>query len=292
MPLPYTQGQVNAAAQQLQPMVTVQAPQTNVAVPATATQGQVVSANVDPMYREAQVANPNYNMPGSAEAYSRWGIPPVMMQRDPYATIAWQANGDGTVMPVVGFGSRYPHMVNGVPRQVGSVALGNLLGGLMNMANRFVPPLPVVRRSGGGTAKPAAPAKPAPAKDEPMQFTPEHMRGVAQQRAGLFAIPRRAVDAMMQPYNLSPTLEPDTPQPQWLPGNGWGGGGTSVTYPDIGTAQPTAQPSPVPTPTPTPTPTQPAPAPAQPGSTTPADTAAVIETLALAQQLQQVMGLA
>lgn len=58
-------------------------------------------------------------MPGSQEAWEQWGVPPVMMQSDPYATAAYRTYTDPYgqigVQPLIGFPSRYPHVLSGVP---------------------------------------------------------------------------------------------------------------------------------------------------------------------------------
>lgn len=195
MATPYTQNQVNAAVQRLQPVATVQAPQVSVPdVPSqsdllargaatainaqpVARRGFVTSANAAPMYREARIANPNYNMPGSAEAHSQWGIPPVVVQSDPYSTLAFAAGPDGSVAPLIGYPSRVPHVMNGVPRPYGGGSLGSLLNGLMAYGRHPAATAPIVMQqrrtsspaSPAGPGKPAGPAKPdAPAQSQPL----------------------------------------------------------------------------------------------------------------------------
>lgn len=75
------------------------------------------AAQVPPsMYREAGIPNPYYNMPGSREAQEQYGIPPVIVQDQPYATAAYMTHPNGSVSPLIGYPSVYPHVLNGVPQ--------------------------------------------------------------------------------------------------------------------------------------------------------------------------------
>ncbi len=55
-----------------------------------------------------------YNMTGSREAHQRYDVPPVLVQSDPYAHIAYNVGPGGSVTPMVGYPSVYPHVLNGV----------------------------------------------------------------------------------------------------------------------------------------------------------------------------------
>lgn len=95
-----------------------------------------------------QASGAHYSAPGSREGWEEVGAPPVIYQRSPYATAAFRVTqnpwGGASVAPLVGFPSRYPHVVSGVPMQPGSLA--------MSVAAPYImrPPAPARR--------PAAPA--------------------------------------------------------------------------------------------------------------------------------------
>lgn len=72
-------------------------------------------ANPMTLYREMGY-NPNYNMPGSMAAYQNYGVPPVVTQRSPYASLAAVYGPGNSVAPLTGFPSQYPHVLNGVPQ--------------------------------------------------------------------------------------------------------------------------------------------------------------------------------
>lgn len=67
----------------------------------------------------------HYSPDGMREGWQEMGIPPVLYQRDPYATAAWRVApdpyGQMGVQPLVGFASRYPHVLSGVPNNPLSV---------------------------------------------------------------------------------------------------------------------------------------------------------------------------
>lgn len=78
------------------------------------------------LMREARPGIQNYwNAPGAYEAQERYGIPPVLMQRSPYATAGYMAGLDGSVNPLVGYPSIYPHVLNGTPQNYAAPAMAN-----------------------------------------------------------------------------------------------------------------------------------------------------------------------
>lgn len=112
----------------------------------------------------------HYAAPGVREAYEQYGIPPIMYQRDPYATAAFRTYvdpyGQMSVQPLIGFPSRYPHVVSGVPT--------DSLARTMSVAGPFMaapvstqPAKPVAAAKAGG----AAPAR-GSATRTPMRSTP------------------------------------------------------------------------------------------------------------------------
>lgn len=78
------------------------------------------------LMREARPGIQNYwNAPGAYEAQERYGIPPVLMQRSPYATAGYMAGPDGSVNPLMGYPSIYPHVLNGTPQNYAAPAMAN-----------------------------------------------------------------------------------------------------------------------------------------------------------------------
>lgn len=78
------------------------------------------------LMREVRPGIQNYwNAPGAYEAQERYGIPPVLMQRSPYATAGYMAGPDGSVNPLVGYPSIYPHVLNGTPQNYAAPAMAN-----------------------------------------------------------------------------------------------------------------------------------------------------------------------
>lgn len=61
----------------------------------------------------------HFSPAGAREGYEDFNLPPVMYQRSPYATAAYRTFvdpwGQMMVQPLVGFPSRYPHVLSGVP---------------------------------------------------------------------------------------------------------------------------------------------------------------------------------
>lgn len=95
-----------------------------------------------------QASGAHYSAPGSREGWEEVGAPPVIYQRSPYATAAFRVTpnpwGGASVAPLVGFPSRYPHVVSGVPMQPGSLA--------MSVAAPYImrPPAPARQPAAGG----------------------------------------------------------------------------------------------------------------------------------------------
>ena len=104
------------------------------------------------MLPAAQASGAHYSAPGSREGWIEQGVPPVIYQRSPYATAAFRVTpnpwGGASVAPLLGFPSRYPHVVSGVPMQPGSLALSVAAPYIMR------PPAPAAP-----AARPAAPAR-------------------------------------------------------------------------------------------------------------------------------------
>lgn len=100
----------------------------------------------------------HYSPPGAMEGFVDYNLPPTIQQRDPNATAAYRTFvnpwGQMVVQPLVGFPSRYPHVLSGVPtdfqNEVGYIS--SLLG-----------PLAVWTPQAAGRS-PAGQASPAPAR--------------------------------------------------------------------------------------------------------------------------------
>lgn len=107
------------------------------------------------MLPAVQASGAHYSAPGSREGWEEAGAPPVIYQRSPYATAAFRVTqnpwGGASVAPLVGFPSRYPHVLSGVPMQPGSLAMSVMAPYIMR------PPAPARRPAipagGGGTRR-------------------------------------------------------------------------------------------------------------------------------------------
>lgn len=106
-----------------------------------------------------QASGAHYSAPGSREGWEEQGVPPVVYQRSPYATAAFRVTpnpwGGASVAPLVGFPSRYPHVLSGVPMQPGSLASAIMA--------------PYIMRPPAAPARPVTPAKKTAAKTNTTQ---------------------------------------------------------------------------------------------------------------------------
>lgn len=146
--------------------------------PTQATSGGWMSQPVyNPLYDVYPASGAHYSAPGSREGYEQAGIPPVMYQRSPYATLAFRAIpnawGGASVQPLIGFPSRYPHVVSGVPMQPGSLAMAITAPWIMPPPQRPAAPAaaPARRRPGGTSPAKKPAADPPPAKQQQTQPT-------------------------------------------------------------------------------------------------------------------------
>lgn len=105
-----------------------------------------------------QASGAHYSAPGAREGYEGYNLPPVMYQRNPFATAAFRTfvdpYGQMSVQPLVGFPSAYPHVLSGVPTNP-----FNIFGMLAQMPMPFMPPwmmgamgsgMPRMPQGGGG----------------------------------------------------------------------------------------------------------------------------------------------
>lgn len=117
----------------------------------------------------------HYAAPGVREAYEQYGIPPIMYQRDPYATAAFRTYvdpyGQMSVQPLIGFPSRYPHVVSGVPTDSLARAM-SVAGPFMAAPVSTQPAKPVAAAKAGGAAPARGPATQTPARSTPATAAP------------------------------------------------------------------------------------------------------------------------
>jgi hypothetical protein len=127
--------------------------------------GGYVAAPVPGMVA-TQSSGAHYSAPGARAGYEAAGMPPVVYQRNPYATAAFRTTmdpyGNVGVQPLVGFPSQYPHVLNGA---VVDPMMRELPGLAPFMQVPVGPALqqataPVRRAAPAAPARPAAPAAP------------------------------------------------------------------------------------------------------------------------------------
>lgn len=120
-----------------------------------------------------QASGPYVSTPAVREAYETAGIPPVVYQRNPYATAGYRTfidpYGQMSVQPLVGFASAYPHVFSGVPnspfRAMGFT--NNLISALMPQLPMVWPQMPTARAPGRGNTGGAAQRQAQPAASTP-----------------------------------------------------------------------------------------------------------------------------
>lgn len=132
--------------------------------------GGYVAAPVPGMVA-TQSSGAHYSAPGSRAGYEAAGMPPVVYQRNPYATAAFRTTmdpyGNVGVQPLVGFPSQYPHVLNGavvdpMMREMPGLApfmqvpVGPALQQATVPARRAAPAAPVRRSTATPAAAPAA----------------------------------------------------------------------------------------------------------------------------------------
>lgn len=128
--------------------------------------GGYVAAPVPGMVA-TQSSGAHYSAPGARAGYEAAGMPPVVYQRNPYATAAFRTTmdpyGNVGVQPLVGFPSQYPHVLNGavvdpMMRELPGLApfMQVPVGPALQQAT-----VPARRAAPAAPARPAAPAAPA-----------------------------------------------------------------------------------------------------------------------------------
>lgn len=178
---------------------------------AAAPAGGYVAAPVPGMVA-TQSSGAHYSAPGARAGYEAAGMPPVVYQRNPYATAAFRTTmdpyGNVGVQPLVGFPSQYPHVLNGavvdpMMREMPGLApfMQVPVGPALQQATT-----PVRRAAPGAPARPAAPAAPAAA--------PAARRGLKLSGEGSFPLTeevRATAPAPAQPAPVETVVYPDRP---------------------------------------------------------------------------------
>lgn len=173
--------------------------------------GGYVAAPVPGMVA-TQSSGAHYSAPGARAGYEAAGMPPVVYQRNPYATAAFRTTmdpyGNVGVQPLVGFPSQYPHVLNGavvdpMMREMPGLApfMQVPVGPALQQATT-----PVRRAAPGAPARPAAPAAPAAA--------PAARRGLKLSGEGSFPLTeevRATAPTPAQPAPVETVVYPDRP---------------------------------------------------------------------------------
>lgn len=211
--------------------------QPGTAFPATAPATQVAvvpqGGAIPTTRRVLDVGRNDYNMQGTLEAAQGYGIPPVMVQSDPYARIAYSYGPSGPI-PLIGATSVYPHVVSSgmydyaAPYRRTIVPVGGSLGDIMAHIERMsrMRPRGGGGVSAGGSATPKAPATNQPTVEEGQPQRTD-TRGLklspdddAAERQGLL------VDRPEQPtapVTVTPEAAPETMKYpwEWYPSSGF-----------------------------------------------------------------------
>lgn len=158
-----------------------------------------------------QSSGAHYSAPGARAGYEAAGMPPVVYQRNPYATAAFRTTmdpyGNVGVQPLVGFPSQYPHVLNGavvdpMMRELPGLApfMQVPVGPALQQAT-----VPARRAAPAAPARPAAPAAPA---------APVQRRGLKLSGEGPFPLKeevRATAPAPAQPAPVETVVYPDRP---------------------------------------------------------------------------------
>lgn len=169
--------------------------------------GGYVAAPVPGMVA-TQSSGAHYSAPGARAGYEAAGMPPVVYQRNPYATAAFRTTmdpyGNVGVQPLVGFPSQYPHVLNGA-------VVDPMMRELPGLAPFMqVPVGPALQQATvpARRAAPAAPARPA------APAAPVQRRGLKLSGEGPFPLKeevRATAPAAAQPAPVETVVYPDRP---------------------------------------------------------------------------------
>lgn len=169
--------------------------------------GGYVAAPVPGMVA-TQSSGAHYSAPGARAGYEAAGMPPVVYQRNPYATAAFRTTmdpyGNVGVQPLVGFPSQYPHVLNGA-------VVDPMMRELPGLAPFMqVPAGPALQQATAPVrrAAPAAPARPA------TPAAPVQRRGLKLSGEGPFPLKeevRATAPAAAQPAPVETVVYPERP---------------------------------------------------------------------------------
>lgn len=169
--------------------------------------GGYVAAPVPGMVA-TQSSGAHYSAPGARAGYEAAGMPPVVYQRNPYATAAFRTTmdpyGNVGVQPLVGFPSQYPHVLNGA-------VVDPMMREMPGLAPFMqVPVGPALQQATvpARRAAPAAPARPA------APAAPVQRRGLKLSGEGPFPLKeevRATAPAAAQPAPVETVVYPDRP---------------------------------------------------------------------------------
>lgn len=169
--------------------------------------GGYVAAPVPGMVA-TQSSGAHYSAPGARAGYEAAGMPPVVYQRNPYATAAFRTTmdpyGNVGVQPLVGFPSQYPHVLNGA-------VVDPMMREMPGLAPFMqVPVGPALQQATAPVrrAAPAAPARPA------APAAPVQRRGLKLSGEGPFPLKeevRATAPAAAQPAPVETVVYPERP---------------------------------------------------------------------------------
>lgn len=169
--------------------------------------GGYVAAPVPGMVA-TQSSGAHYSAPGARAGYEAAGMPPVVYQRNPYATAAFRTTmdpyGNVGVQPLVGFPSQYPHVLNGA-------VVDPMMRELPGLAPFMqVPAGPALQQATAPVrrAAPAAPARPA------TPAAPVQRRGLKLSGEGPFPLKeevRATAPAAAQAAPVETVMYPERP---------------------------------------------------------------------------------
>lgn len=169
--------------------------------------GGYVAAPVPGMVA-TQSSGAHYSAPGARAGYEAAGMPPVVYQRNPYATAAFRTTmdpyGNVGVQPLVGFPSQYPHVLNGA-------VVDPMMRELPGLAPFMQVPVGPTLQQATVPARRAAPAAPA-APATPT--APVQRRGLKLSGEGPFPLKeevRATAPAPAQPAPVETVVYPDRP---------------------------------------------------------------------------------
>lgn len=173
--------------------------------------GGYVAAPVPGMVA-TQSSGAHYSAPGARAGYEAAGMPPVVYQRNPYATAAFRTTmdpyGNVGVQPLVGFPSQYPHVVNGAVVD----PMMRELPGLVPFMQ--VPVGPTLQQATAPARRAAPAAAPVRSTTPAAPAAPVQRRGLKLSGEGPFPLKeevRATAPAPAQPAPVETVVYPERP---------------------------------------------------------------------------------